>query len=117
MIISHNNKPTLSEFSSLVDKATTCLNENAQHNMDYFLTRNAQKLEDDVLNALNVSAKGTVFENSIVKVSGQRFPDIVAGKYFGVEVKSSKDVNWITLGGSIIYHYGLCQNMALCRPQ
>lgn len=101
MIISHNNKPTLSEFSSLVDKATMCLNKDAQCNMGYFLTRNAQKLEDDVLNALNVSAKGTVFEDSIVKVSGQRFPDIVAGKYFGVEVKSSKDVNWITLGGSI----------------
>ena len=101
MIISHNNKPTLSEFSSLVDKATLCLNKDAQRNMDYFLTRNAQKLEDDVLKALNVSAKGTVFEDSIVKVSGQRFPDIVAGKYFGVEVKSSKDVNWITLGGSI----------------
>lgn len=101
MIISQNKKPTLSEFSSLVNKATLALNASAQHNVNYFLTRNAQKLEDDVLAALSVSAKGTAFEDSIVKVSGQRFPDIVAGKYYGVEVKSSKDVNWTTLGGSI----------------
>jgi len=58
-------------------------------------------LEDDVLKCLVKTAIGTKFEGTIEKISGQRFPDIVAGKYYGVEVKSSKDEKWITLGGSV----------------
>jgi hypothetical protein len=58
-------------------------------------------LEDDVLAFLDKTAEGTKFEGTIEKISGQRFPDIVAGKYYGVEVKSSKDEDWITLGGSV----------------
>jgi len=101
MIISQNKTPTLTDFALLIDKATNYLNTEANRKETYYLTRNAQKLEDDVLDALNISAKNTLFEDSIVKISGQRFPDIVAGRYFGVEVKSSKDTNWTTLGGSI----------------
>lgn len=101
MIISQNRTPSLKNFEDLVNRSTLKLNVDARNNPKYFLTRNAQKLEDDVLQALNLEAKGTPFENSIIKVSGQKFPDIVLGKYFGVEVKSSKDVNWTTLGGSI----------------
>jgi hypothetical protein len=58
-------------------------------------------LEDDVKNILDKAAKNTKFEGTIEKISGQRFPDIVAGKFYGVEVKSSKDTKWTTLGGSI----------------
>lgn len=101
MIVSQNRKPSFEEFSKLVQNCTLNLNIEAKSNETYFLTRNAQKLEDDVLKTLQMVAKGTSFENSIIKVSGQKFPDIVAGKYYGVEVKSSKDVNWTTLGGSI----------------
>lgn len=46
-------------------------------------------------------ALGTPFENKIDLVSGQRFPDIVVQGYYGVEVKSSKDKNLITVGGSV----------------
>lgn len=101
MIVSQNKNPSFEEFSKLVQNCTLNLNIEAKSNETYFLTRNAQKLEDDVLKTLQMVAKGTSFENSIIKVSGQKFPDIVAGKYYGVEVKSSKDVNWTTLGGSI----------------
>lgn len=101
MIISQNKKPTIAEFESLVATATDNLNMAAQHNSAYFITRNAQKLEDDVAAALCKAAVGTSFEGSIQKISGQHFPDIIAGRYFGVEVKSSKDENWTTLGGSI----------------
>lgn len=101
MIISQNKLPSLSDFSKLVENATQALNREANSNTSYYLTRNAQKLEDDVLRALNDNSKGTPFEGSIIKISGQRFPDIVAGKFFGVEVKSSKDIHWTTLGGSI----------------
>lgn len=101
MIISQNKKPTVDDFSDLVLKATDILNVEASRNNAYFVTRNAQKLEDDVVDALNKAAVDTPFAGSIQKVSGQYFPDIVAARFFGVEVKSSKDEHWVTLGGSI----------------
>ncbi|MBO4626264.1 MAG: hypothetical protein J5679_03280 [Alphaproteobacteria bacterium] len=101
MIISLNKKPTFEEFTHLVEKATQILNDHAKKHNAYYLTRNAQKLEDDVVNALEQAACDTPFAGTIKKVSGQHFPDIVAAKFFGVEVKSSKDNKWETLGGSI----------------
>jgi len=47
-------------------------------------------------------AKGTPFEGTIDLVSGQRFPDIVANKYFGVEVKSTTQNHWETTGNSVL---------------
>lgn len=101
MIISDNKKPDLDSFSSLVHKATGYLNERAKNNEDYYAKMSPFGLEDDVCSALSECAKGTSFENTIIKVSGQRFPDIVAGNYYGVEVKSSHLNNWATLGGSV----------------
>jgi len=101
VIISNNREPSLDEFKTLVDKATLYLNDDAQNRETYYLGRGAQKLEDDVLGFLDVSARGTKFEGTIEKISGQRFPDIVAARYYGVEVKSSKDEKWISLGGSV----------------
>ncbi|MCL2753722.1 MAG: hypothetical protein FWE44_06205 [Defluviitaleaceae bacterium] len=101
MIISNNREPSLKEFQGLVDLTTLRLNDDAKNRIAYYTKRNAQLLEDDVKGFLEVASVGTKFEGSIEKISGQRFPDIVASKYYGVEVKSSKDDKWISLGGSI----------------
>ncbi|MCL2227949.1 MAG: hypothetical protein FWB97_10075 [Oscillospiraceae bacterium] len=100
MIMSSNRAPSLGKFAELVASATNWLNNDAKKNTSYYLNRNAQKLEEDVLKALRASSQGTDFANSIEKISGQKFPDIVAGKFYGVEVKSSKDDKWLSLGGS-----------------
>jgi len=101
MIISSNRDPNLKEFQTLVNTTTQRLNDHANNNSKYYITRGGQKLEDDVLGFLEDTAKGSKFENTIIKISGQRFPDIVAAKYYGVEVKSSKDEKWTSLGGSV----------------
>ncbi|GHU43196.1 hypothetical protein FACS1894111_08400 [Clostridia bacterium] len=101
MIISENRIPSLPEFKTLVLDATIKLNDDAKRREAYYLKRNAQLLEDDVARALSESAIGTAFADTIRKISGQCFPDIVAASYYGVEVKSSKDDRWITLGGSV----------------
>ncbi len=101
MIISTNKEPGFDEFKELIDTVTSRLNEDAAKRASYYLERKAQLLEDDVLAFLKEAAKGTKFAGTIEKISGQRFPDIVAGKYYGVEVKSSRDENWTTLGGSV----------------
>jgi len=101
MIISNNRSPNHNEFETLVESATKMLNADAEIRADYYSERHAQLLEDDVLDALKKSAYGTNFlPESIVKISGQKFQDIVAEKYYGVEVKTSKD-NWLSIGGSV----------------
>ena len=59
-------------------------------------------MEDDVKSALEECAIGTPFENTIEKISGQKFPDIVAAKFYGVEVKSTKENHWTSTGSSIL---------------
>lgn len=102
MIISVNPRPTLSDFSSLMERTDTLLNSDALKRPTYYASRGGSPLEDDIVSALNECAKGTVFENTIEKVSGQRFPDIVAARFYGVEVKSTKNDHWTSTGSSIL---------------
>ena len=91
MIVSVNPHPPLSEFQKLMFQTDRLLNADALKRPKYYATRGGNPLEDDVKEALVESAKGTAFENTIEKISGQRFPDIIAAKYYGVEVKSTKE--------------------------
>ena len=101
MVVSENGKPSLNEFRLLVDDATDRLNADANKRKSYYKKRTWAQLEDDVRDVLEVAAETTPFRGSIRKIGGQSFPDIVANKYYGVEVKSSRDESWITLGGSV----------------
>ena len=78
------------------------LNERALASPDYFLSRGGTALEEDVCDAAILCAKNTPFEGCIKMVSGVSFPDIVAAKYYGIEVKSSMSNNWKTIGNSIL---------------
>lgn len=101
MIISTNKEPSLEEFEVLCNRMCDYMNEKAKTEPAYYLSKGAQKLEPEVKVALDIAAKGTKFENTIKIISGQRFPDIVAAKYYGVEVKSTKDDKWTMIGGSV----------------
>jgi len=83
-------------------KTDILLNDDALKRPKYYATRAGNPLEDDVADALRECAKGTPFENTIEKISGQKFPDIIAAKYYGVEVKSTKDNHWTSTGSSIL---------------
>lgn len=102
MIISKNNQAKENEFQALIENATKKLNEDAKKRVEYYKSRSGVKLEIDVLEILNETAKGTVFEGTIKQVSSQRFPDIIAGNYYGVEVKTTKANNWLSTGSSIM---------------
>ena len=101
MIISTNKEPSLEEFEKLCKKACQLMNEKAYREPDYYLKKGGQKLEREVKEELENAAKGTNFEGTIQIISGQRFPDIVAAKYYGVEVKSTKEDRWTLIGGSV----------------
>lgn len=102
MIVSVNPKPAMPEFVSLMKRTDELLNHDALQRPKYYASRNGSPLEDDVKEALDRAAKGTIFENTIEKISGQRFPDIVAARFYGVEVKSTKDNHWTSTGSSIL---------------
>ena len=94
MIISTNKEPSLEEFEEICNKACQLMNERASYEPEYYLTKGGKKLEKEVKKALDDAANGTNFEGTIEIISGQRFPDIVAAKYYGVEVKSTKEDKW-----------------------
>lgn len=102
MICSVNPKPSLGEFAELMKKTDILLNADAAKRPSYYASRGGNPLEDDVKAALDESAKDTVFENTIEKISGLKFPDIVAAKFYGVEVKSTKADHWTSTGSSIL---------------
>lgn len=102
MLVSVNPHPSLDEFSQLMKRTDELLNDDAQKRPEYYAGRGGNPLEDDVKDALEECAKGTPFERTIEKISGQKFPDIVAAKYYGVEVKSTKDNHWTSTGSSIL---------------
>lgn len=102
MIVAENPKPSLDEFKKLMTKIDAVLNHSALSNASYFLTRGGTNLEKDVKDAAIECAKNTKFEGSIQLVSGATFPDIVAAKYYGIEVKSTTSNHWKTIGNSIL---------------
>ncbi|WP_303675195.1 hypothetical protein [Vampirovibrio chlorellavorus] len=90
----------------MLKDAHEAMNESAHLEETYFLTRGAQKLEDDLHKQLLLTAKGTSFENNIHLISGFRFPDIVArineSRGFGIEVKTTKKNDWKCIGNSVL---------------
>lgn len=102
MIVATNPKPSLEEFKELIQRMDDILNADAAKRGDYYVARGGLQLESDVWAAAVESAKHTTFEGAIQLVSGASFPDIVASRYYGIEVKSSKGNNWRSIGSSIL---------------
>lgn len=102
MIISENGKPPLDEFKRLMAKTDDILNLESAGREDYYKGRNGTKLEEDVCDALTRCAVHTPFEGTIQLVSGASFPDIVANRFYGVEVKSTNKNHWKSIGSSIL---------------
>jgi len=48
------------------------------------------------------AAKGTIFEGTVKQTGAHAFPDVVANKYFGVEVKMTANDHWTSTGNSVL---------------
>ena len=102
MIVSTAYEQELLEFKKLMRKMDNALNQDAKTRENYYVTRGGKKLEEDVYAALCECANGTVFDGTIKLISGASFPDIVAKRMFGVEVKSTEKNHWQSIGSSIL---------------
>ncbi len=101
MIISINSEPNRSEFDLLLSSTISELNSHAKRLSKKVETLSGRNLEPYVRDVMTDLALGTVFENSIELIGGQKFPDIVAKKYFGIEVKTTTQNHWKTTGNSV----------------
>jgi hypothetical protein len=102
MIISANPEPNRPEFDLLLNSAITELNRHAKKSEIAISVLKGKKLEPYVRDVLTELAVGTPFENSIKLIGGQKFPDIVAKKFYGIEVKTTTQNHWRTTGNSVL---------------
>ncbi len=102
MIVSVNPEPYKGEFNLLINSTIEELNLHAQNSSNKIVHLTGRDLEPFVRDVMTEIAVGTPFEDSIELISGQRFPDIVAKKYYGVEVKTTTQNHWRTTGNSVL---------------
>lgn len=101
-VYNKNKQAALQEFDSLMKKTNSYMNEIAR-NTGHYAKCDSKLLEEETVMAIKKQCEGTSFTPDDIKlVSGQRFPDIIAAKHFGVEVKSTKENKWISTGSSIV---------------
>lgn len=63
---------------------------------------NPTSFEDLVFEQMKEVASGTEFEGHVVHTGLHSFPDIIANKYFGAEVKLTTGDKWVSTGNSIL---------------
>lgn len=88
------------EFMHLVEE---CFNEKSRKNIVEYKQCDGRELEKQAEKILKEVAPVTPFRVEDIKlISGAKFPDIQAGLYYGVEVKSTKSNTWCSTGSSIV---------------
>ena len=102
MIISANSEPSRKDFDILINSTLTELNVHANNSSKKIATLIGRNLEPYVRDVMAELAVGTAFENTIELIGGQKFPDIIANKYYGIEVKTTTQNHWKTTGNSVL---------------
>ncbi|KGN83949.1 hypothetical protein [Porphyromonas sp. COT-290 OH860] len=101
MVISLNSEPHRQEFKKLLDLLVIELKHEAKKNPQKYKNLLGNRLERVTYEILCRLANGTPFDGSIELVSGQNFPDIIANKHYGLEVKTTKSNHWKSIGSSV----------------
>lgn len=102
MIVSVNSEPHRNEFDALLSSTITELNSHAKQSSKMVSKLLGRDLEPYVRDVMTELAIGTPFESSIELIGGQKFPDIIAKKFYGIEVKTTTQNHWKTTGNSVL---------------
>jgi hypothetical protein len=90
-------------FAALMNKTEEILNTEARYNPKEYRQLNSSTLETCAVEKIKLACSESPFNpDEVVLISGQRFPDIVAEKYYGIEVKTTKENHWTSTGSSIV---------------
>lgn len=101
MLVSINPQPDKILFQSLLSNTINHLKSESERNQKKYENLLGTKLENVVADIMIEHAQGTPFQDTIQLIGGQRFPDIIANNFYGVEVKTSKQNHWTTTGNSV----------------
>ena len=111
IIIAKNEADKLEEFQTLMKRTNDTLNERATHEPRLYKSLNGTALEGVVYETMKELCTSTTFKPSDIELkSAQSFPDIITKyfnsetekKYYGVEVKTTKENKWTSTGSSIV---------------
>jgi hypothetical protein len=92
-----------SAFADFMSKSEEYFNECSRRDPKSYKDMSPSELEVETHRVLQEMSAFTPFKkDEITLVSGHSFPDIMAGTYYGVEVKSTKEDKWTSLGSSIV---------------
>lgn len=90
-------------FAGLMFRTEQILNTEAKANPDQYKRLTSSTLEPCAVEKIKMACADSPFDPNEVKlISGQHFPDIIAEKYYGIEVKSTKENHWTSTGSSIV---------------
>lgn len=90
-------------FADLMNRTETILNNEAAATPKEYGHLTPSDLETCAVNQIKLACANSPFDaNEVQLISGQRFPDIVANRYYGIEVKSTKEDHWTSTGSSIV---------------
>lgn len=102
MIISKQTEAEKKSFESLLNSGIEVMRVKAKEKPKYYQGQSSTDFETEVFNSLVISSQNTEFEGTMSLVAGYRFPDIVINKYYGVEVKLTKQDRWKSTGNSVL---------------
>ena len=90
-------------FANLMKNTQEIMNDEAKKCPQLYKSLKPNGLEDVSVEKIKEACQNTPFNPDEVRlVSGQRFPDIIAEKYYGIEVKMTKEDHWKSIGSSIV---------------
>ena len=90
-------------FADFMKETEAHFNKESKTSPELFRKISPFDLEKHTEKVLKEIACHTPFRPEEIKlVSGHSFPDVMAEKYFGVEVKSTKENHWTSTGSSIV---------------
>lgn len=96
----HHHNDAFAEFMEMAENE---FNSRALSSPGLYCKCTSHELEEVAVSLLKDIAPQTPFSKDDIKlVSGFRFPDIVAGKNYGIEVKSTCKNHWTSTGSSIV---------------
>lgn len=97
-----DKEKAIAEFSRFMHLAQQCFNDHSTAYPERYAKKSPYDIEEETVKILEEVKCATAFCNSEIKLKkGHFFPDIIAGDHYGVEVKSTKDNKWTSLGNSI----------------
>lgn len=98
MIVAERTEAETHEFEGLLERSTRMLKSRFR---DTATPATPDAFETEVCNHMRTAATDTPFADAIKQTTAMAFPDIVARRLFGVEVKMTKKDDWRSTGNSV----------------